>query len=168
MDEQPKVREKRCPKCGQRKPITDFPVARDMPDGHQAYCKPCKNALGRRRREINVSARLRHHFSTRIASQLGEHAPEGLVKDLPRYLGYSLNELAAYLRKDLMEREGKSLRKALNEGYHIDHIHPLSRYKVLTDKGVDWDVFRACWAMSNLKAIPAADNLAKGAKIIGD
>ncbi len=30
---------------------------------------------------------------------------------------------------------------------------------------VDWDEFKRCWAMTNLSAIPADENLKKGAKV---
>jgi len=57
----------------------------------------------------------------------------------------------------------------LEEGYHIDHIHPLSKFKVVVRSQqqvefVDWDAFKKCWAMENLRAIPATENLQKGAK----
>ena len=65
------------------------------------------------------------------------------------------------------------LRKCLNEGWHIDHIYPLSKFNVIPkgrekDATVDWDEFKKCWAISNLVAIPAEENLAKGAKVTAD
>jgi hypothetical protein len=61
------------------------------------------------------------------------------------------------------------LKDALNEGYHIDHIRPLSLYPVVRKvmggtEEVDWEVFRACWRIENLTAIPARENLQKGAR----
>lgn len=33
--------EKTCPRCGELKPVTDFPRNRSRPDGRGAYCRPC-------------------------------------------------------------------------------------------------------------------------------
>ena len=117
-------------------------------------------------REKNVTVRIRHHTATRCTTQLGEHAPEGFVRDLEDYLGYKIKTLVRHLSKDLKDRKGhtRKLRDALNEGYHVDHVRPLSSFPVVSDLGVDWDAFRECWAVENLSAIPASENLAKGAK----
>ncbi len=39
--------ERHCPRCGERKPITDFPRNRSRPDGRGAYCLVCNNASNR-------------------------------------------------------------------------------------------------------------------------
>ena len=167
------TRIKKCLKCGEKKPLSEFGKHEDSEDGHQSYCKACKNALGKRRQQKNVAAWLRHHMSTRITTQLGNACPSGLTRDIETHLGYTLQSLVHHLRQELQGREpGKSLRRALvEEGYHVDHIHPLSRFPVLVEAEegvggvvVDWQAFRKCWAMSNLRAIPAEENLAKGAK----
>jgi len=145
-------------------------------DGLQSICFACKNIANNKARDTNVTARIRHHTGTRCLTQLGPiHTPKNFVANLEDYLGYRISTLVKHLSSDLKEREGKGrkLRDALQEGYHIDHIHPLSKYKVLIpidgDPGrlyrVDWDEFRRCWALENLSAIPGAENLAKGAKV---
>ncbi len=154
----------KCTRCGEIKTYADFGKNAASSTGYQSYCKACKNNLGTIRRKRNVSARLRHHFATRIKSQLGKFCPSRMTFNLHKHLGYKFTELKAALAADLMAREGKSLRIALEEGYHIDHIKPLSSYKVLNEDGVDWEEFQRCWAISNLRAIPAEENLAKGAK----
>ncbi len=145
----------------------------DNADGYQVICYQCKGVANTAARNKNVAYRLRHHTGTRCLTQLGEHTPEGFVKDLEKYLGYKITALVKYLRKDLKEREGpkRKLRDALNENYHVDHIKPLSSFRILTTETepnegvkVDWDAFRECWAMTNLQAIPGEENLAKGAK----
>jgi len=140
-------------------------------DGLQSICFACKNIANTKSRERNVTARIRHHTGTRCLTQLGkEHAPPKFVANLEDYLGYTIRTLVRHLSADLKEREGKSrkLRDALNEGYHIDHRKPLSSFKVIRKSQeqqdvVDWDAFRRCWAIENLRAIPAEENLAKGA-----
>ncbi len=144
----------------------------DNADGYQVICYQCKGVANTAARNKNVAFRIRHHTGTRCLTQLGEHAPDNFVKNLEKHLGYKIRSLVKYLRRELKEREGlkRSLRDALNEGYHIDHKVPLSSFKVIrigsdgAGDVVDWDTFQECWAMTNLRAIPAEENLAKGAK----
>lgn len=39
---------KKCSKCKQLKPYSDYTVAVDKKDGCQSYCKPCKSSHDRR------------------------------------------------------------------------------------------------------------------------
>ncbi len=153
-------------------------------DGLQSICFGCKNTANNDARNRNVNTRIRHHTATRCKTQLGDLLPSGFTKDIEDYLGYKILHLVRHLRERLREREGpdRSLRKALNEGYHIDHVVPLHTFQVIVadeDKllaqKVDWEEFRRCWAITNLEAIPAQENLQKGgtvaeaeAKQIGD
>ena len=173
---------KKCIKCRNWKPREDITLengevkkkgfgAHNSSDGLQSICFACKNVANTKSRERNVSARIRHHTATRCLTQLGELAPKNFTKDLEEFLGYKIRALTKHLVADLKDREGptRKLRDALNEGYHIDHIRPLSSFNVcvMSQQGehhVDWDQFRLCWDMDNLAAIPAAENLAKGAK----
>ncbi|MEE8598171.1 MAG: hypothetical protein V3S69_01380, partial [Dehalococcoidales bacterium] len=144
-------------------------------DGLQSICFKCKGVMNKKAREKNVGARIRHHTATRCLTQLAELAPQGFTENLEEHLGYTIRALTKALRVDLKKREGpkRKLRDALNEGYHIDHIRPLSSFPVVYQdknaiKHVDWDVFRECWAMSNLSAIPASENLEKGASYVSE
>ena len=140
-------------------------------DGLQSICFGCKGKMNKLAREKNPVARVRHHTATRCLTQLGDLAPDKFTENLEGHLGYKIRALVKALGKDLKDREGpqRKLRDALNEGYHIDHIRPLSSFDVTyRDKNqiecVDWDIFRECWAISNLSAITAEENLEKGAK----
>ncbi len=141
-------------------------------DGLQSICFACKNVANTKSRERNVTSRIRHHTGTRCLTQLGKDlTPKEFVKNLEDYLGYKIIALTRHLGADLKEREGKKrkLRDALNDGYHIDHIKPLSSFKVIRkskeqEDVVDWEAFRRCWAIENLRAIPAEENLAKGSQ----
>lgn len=184
---------KKCIKCRNWKPKEDitlpdgtkkekaFGPHADSQDGYQVICYACKNIANTKAREKNVVARIRHHTATRCLTQLGVLAPENFTTEMEDYLGYRIRALVKALGKDLKEREGshRKLRDALNEGYHIDHIRPLSSFPIFmseelaanlgTKEGdIDWTAFRDCWAISNLRAIPAEENLAKGAQHIGE
>ena len=106
----------------------------DSSDGLQSICFFCKNAMNIAARSMNVTARIRHHTGTRCLTQLGKKlTPPKFVANLEDYLGYKFPTLVKALSKDLKEREGpkRKLRDALNEGYHIDHIIPLSSFQVI-------------------------------------
>lgn len=178
----PSVRtHKKCIKCREwkpREPVFDeagnqiepkgFGSHPDSQDGLQTICQPCKSKMNIKSRNRNVTARIRHHTSTRCLAQLGEHAPSNFTANLEEHLGYSIRKLVRHLSQDLKEREGKRRRlvQALDEGYHIDHIYPLSRFPVVRDGKVNWEEFRRCWDPANLSAIPAQENLQKGAKVL--
>lgn len=105
-------------------------------------------------------------MSTRCLTQLGSLAPEGFTARMDSYLGYSMPELVRGLSERLKQDfPDKRLRDCLNEGWHVDHIYPLSKFDVLVNGEVNWKEFRRCWAINNLRAIPAEDNLKKGAKV---
>ncbi len=160
---------KRCIKCRDVKEMNDFGTHPDQADGHQVICKVCKNIAATKRRNQNVPKRLHHHIATRVTSQLGSLCPPDVTARLEEFLGYTMVQLVKHLRRDLANKyPGKKLRDVLNEGWHVDHIYPLSRYPVCGEAGIDWTVFKRCWKMTNLSAIPAADNLAKGAKVLTD
>jgi hypothetical protein len=38
---------KRCPDCGETKPLEQFPRNKNSKDGRHTYCKPCHNARGK-------------------------------------------------------------------------------------------------------------------------
>ena len=158
------LRMKKCPKCGTKNPRTSefFAKHSTSGDGLSSYCKKCRNAMRKRKGVTNIRLRLKHHISTRVAKQC-QDLPENYVRELEKYLGYRITELRVALNAELVARENMTLKEAFIEGYHLDHIHPLSRYavKYITDES-----FRACWAIDNLRMIPAEENLAKGAKVL--
>jgi 5-methylcytosine-specific restriction endonuclease McrA len=77
---------------------------------------------------------------------------------------------------DLVDYDKKQLyihlTKTLPDGYtwsdflagklHIDHIIPISAFNFSKPEHID---FKRCWALSNLRLIPAKENLIKSNKI---
>lgn len=153
-----------CVKCKLAKPKGRFPPHKDTKDGLASYCKDCRAVLRKKRNETNMEARIKHHFAARMTKDFGtDTIPPALVKNMSQYLGYPVQLLVGYLDHDIQEREGISLQEAMDRGYHIDHIKPLSSFGV---KSITDLAFKECWAMTNLRVIPAIDNLKKGAKDI--
>ena len=52
------VENKRCPRCGEVKPLTDWSRNRSQRSGYGTYCKPCHN-------EVVRNNRIKHYGSTR-------------------------------------------------------------------------------------------------------
>lgn len=177
------TRLKKCAGCGEKKVRTDFPLHSGSSDGFASYCKSCKNDMHSKRRKDRPEFRLKHHMATRVIKQLkdaeaatasnrsnpaqerSDSTPQPLrsiTRDLELYLGYSIKALCRHLESDLQDRDGITLKESFNRDYHLDHIYPLSKFdvKLPTDQS-----FRDCWAMDNLKMIPAAENIAKSDKV---
>ena len=56
---------KRCPSCGETKPLDDFPRNKRSPDGRAFYCKPCHNRKGRESRERRHGSTRSYHLKAR-------------------------------------------------------------------------------------------------------
>lgn len=74
-------------------------------------------------------------------------------------LGYTAHDLRRHLERQF----------APGMGWHnmsewaIDHIIPVAAFDIAS---VDCPEFKACWALTNLRPLWAADNQAKGAKVL--
>jgi len=79
---------------------------------------------------------------------------EGLV-------GYSLDDLMKRLKSTIPKNY--TWNDFLDGKLHVDHIIPISAYKF--DKAEDFQ-FGECWALNNLRLLPAKENISKGDKII--
>lgn len=159
----PTGKTKVCTKCKLPKPLDRFPPHPDTADGLAAWCKDCRAVLRKRRNQNNMGARLKHHFAARMTQQLvdaGVKKVPPLVAEMESYLGYKMIDLVRHLDGDIQEREGMTLKEAFDKGYHVDHITPLSKFPLTA---IGDETFRQCWAIDNLRAIPATDNLKKGA-----
>lgn len=82
--------------------------------------------------------------------------------------GKHWEDLVGYTLKDLIKR----LKITMPKGYtwqdfhegklHIDHIIPKSVFNYTKPEHAD---FKCCWALSNLRLLPAKENIIKGAKL---
>src|SRR5215472_8722554 len=56
---------KRCPDCGETKPLEDFPRNKNAKDGRHTYCKPCHNARGKETSERLYGGTRHYHLRHR-------------------------------------------------------------------------------------------------------
>lgn len=75
-------------------------------------------------------------------------------------VGYNLNDLIKHLKKTMPE--GYSWQDYLEGKLHIDHIIPISVYNFNKPEHAD---FKRCWALNNLRLLPAKENLEKNNKL---
>ena len=157
----------KCSNCGKIKPLLAFGPNKTSSTGRQTHCRDCKNANFKKNMRQNLSLYINHHFSSRISVNLGNLCPDDIHTRLEHYLGYKLSHLVHKLDKGCLKTYGFNLKVAIHDhDFHIDHVKPLVYFHVINELGVDWSVFRLCWAMDNLEAIPAAVNLSKGSRYI--
>lgn len=77
-------------------------------------------------------------------------------------VGYTVAELEERLRSTMPE--GCTWQDFMDGKLHIDHIIPMSMYNYKTPEDED---FKRCWALDNLRLLPAIENMKKGNKLDG-
>jgi len=99
---------------------------------------------------VRVSVNISNAMRKSVRSDKGGRAWETLV-------GYALAELISHLEARFVD----GMTWANYGEWHIDHVRPVASFSITS---VECDDFRACWSLSNLQPLWAADNIAKGAR----
>ena len=82
-------------------------------------------------------------------------------KYLKLLAGYNWNSLMKHLKKTIPE--GYNWNDYLEGKLHLDHIDPISAFNFSKPEHTD---FKRCWALSNLRLLPAKENIAKSNKLV--
>jgi hypothetical protein len=170
---------KSCNRCGERKPLDAFRQRQESPDGHTNTCKECLRGddaayrarypelVKKRRREWArdnpeydrlVQAERRNNSETKDAYKrhYAAHYPELMAKWAKRRADRlkatppwfdAHKALAIYKQADRMRKAGFDV--------HVDHVLPLRGRAVC-----------GLHVHTNLRIIKAAENLAKGNKVL--
>lgn len=120
--------------------------------------RTCCNKYKKFRLLTDSKFRLNHQFSGAIRRSLKGN------KDGIKWINlvdYNLNDLIKRLKQTIPK--DFSWQDFLNGDLHIDHIIPINAFEF--DKSEDFQ-FRECWALNNLRLLPAMENIKKGTKII--
>lgn len=114
--------------------------------------------------EFVISERIRRQV-TKKARKLGVHDKlrSALVRggespSIMAHLGYTIAELRSHIERQFTK--GMTWKRFMSGDIHIDHIMPVSSFNLASDEEVS-----ACWAITNLMPLWAADNLAKSNRI---
>ena len=175
---------KKCTQCGTVYPRTDqyFPSSHPSNfsrDGLASICRQCttkrtaewrKRNPERRRENSRKSIRekRKNDPNFRVKDAIGKQIHDALrrkkggVRSFKK-LSYTPEALRHHLERQFSE--GMNWDNYGKEGWHIDHIVPISSFKLVTENGkVDWDEVALCWALTNLRPLWAKDNLSKAFK----
>lgn len=113
MSERKRTRRKRCPRCGEVKPLDDYYIDRSQPDGHTNWCTPCKYAANKKYRQSAPP--------TLKESQ----RKSGLKSKLKRY-GISESQYSELLESQSNKCAICKSQLDMFRGTHIDHCHTSS------------------------------------------
>lgn len=111
---------KRCPKCGDHKPFSEFNKNGHHKTGFQSYCRPCENAIHRKYQK----------------------SPKGKISGRNRQLRANFGITLADYEKMLLEQDGKCANSACRTSkpggmgvFHVDHDHITKKVRGLLCQG---------------------------------
>jgi len=111
-----------------------------------------------KKRATDLKYNLSKNISRAIRLSLNNNSKAG--RHWEDIVGYSLGSLIKRLKKTLPK--GYTWDDYNNGKLHIDHIVPISAHNYTKPENPD---FKKCWALKNLRLLPAKENIAKGAKL---
>lgn len=137
-------------------------VRRKRREQYAAYYKPKVLATNRRCVAERIKSDIVFRISTRLRSRLGAALKRCPKKGSAiRDLGCSIEQLKIYLASKFSH--GMSWENYGRNGWHIDHIKPLSLFDL-----TDANELRAACHFTNLQPLWALDNIRKGASAVGE
>ena len=105
------------------------------------------------KRKTNLKYNLNHKISGEIYKSLKRNKNGWHWEIL---VGYTLDSLIKHLKKTMPE--GYSWQDYMEGKLHIDHKIPISAFNFTKSEHID---FKRCWALSNLRLLPARENIIK-------
>ena len=113
----------------------------------------------RRRYAASPKYNLHGRMSAMVASTLKRGGGKG-GQSWTKLVGYTAADLQKHLQKTMPA--GFSWQDYMDARLHIDHIIPVSAFHFSQPSDHD---FQRCWALKNLRLLPASENMSKGAKL---
>jgi len=114
-----------------------------------------------------VSAYQKHRYATDPRYALCQRARSAANKAINglnatgffRHMPYTRDEFVAHLISTLPP-DTDPAEICDGDKWHIDHIRPMASFEF--EGGKDGEDWQRCWALANLRMLPAAENMAKG------
>lgn len=130
--------EKRCPRCKETKPLSDFGVDRRNKDGHNLYCKLCKKKYNDEQKEYRLKYYAQYHKDHRVDEMEYSHNyrkehPENCRKICANHrtrlssAGDKITTPEIQRCLDFFNNECAYSGVPLPKDYHLDHIVPISK-----------------------------------------
>ena len=163
---------KRCAnsKCNEWKDRSEFNSNKKAKDGLSWQCRDCEHKRGEKYYQDNkekVFASLRKRRNTpeyilqaRIRANLRRALKAKKNKKSIEYIGCSIPELKRHFEENYFNDE---INWDTMDTWHIDHIIPIAVFDHSDEKEI-----LKCWHYTNLRPLPAKENLRKGSKIPQD
>lgn len=104
--------------------------------------------------KFNLTGRIRSAISLSLKSNKPRGSWELIV-------GYNVNDLTKHLIKTMPK--GYNWEDYINTKLVVDHIIPISAFNFSKPEHIN---FKRCWALSNLRLLPARENILKSNKLI--
>ena len=111
------------------------------------------NQWGRNKHRIDMKFNLNHKMRYAIWKSLKGNKNG---RSWGTLVDYSIDKLMKHLKKTLPI--GYTWQDYMNGGLHVDHILPIRLFQFQTPEDKE---FKDCWALYNLRLLPAKDNLLK-------
>lgn len=122
---------------------------KDNPDWYRQYAK------NKRRTD------LKYNLNYKMGKNIGKALKGNKAGRSWEFLtGYTLAELIERLNETMPV--GYAWKDYLNGDLHIDHIIPISAFNFNCPEHID---FKRCWALENLRLLPAKENMIKHNKL---
>jgi len=132
----------------------------EMVEAHAKYYQENKNRRNKNQRN-RIKNDLRYNLNRRVSAMMRNSLRENKAgRHWEDLIGYTLTDLIKHLNKTMPE--GYTWQNCLNGKLHIDHIIPISAFNFSTPEHTD---FKRCWALKNLRLLPAEENLRKNNKL---
>jgi len=136
-----------------------------MKEKHRQYCSNNLERVRKYKRQwIKIKCKtdlkfcLNHRISKAIRRSLRGTKNDRHWEDL---VGWNVKDLEKRLIKTMPK--GYTWKDFKNGKLHIDHIIPVSAFNFFKPEHID---FKRCWALKNLRLLPAEENLAKKDKLV--
>jgi len=114
----------------------------------------------RERQKQDIKFILNSRMKAEISGNLKRRGSHKQGREWEKLVGYNSKELKKRLKKTMPE--GYTWQDFLSGELHIDHIIPVKVFNFTRPEHTD---FKRCWALSNLRLLPAKENLTKGARL---
>jgi hypothetical protein len=153
---------KKCPGCGEIKPLSSFNKDKTRKDGHQRICKTCQRLYykeycqNNRDRELQRFKEYRQNNRGRILQRHKEYHqnnPDKVRAKSAHRRATKRNATPPWVDKAVIEAiyaEALWLQDFTGEPYHVDHIVPLKS-----------DFVCGLHVPANLQTLPGVENIAK-------
>ena len=101
---------------------------------------------------------LKDRLSSNLYQNLKQFTKEGKTFSSSKY-GIDYSAIISSLEKEAEEVHGKNIGQLMEEGYHVDHIIPVSNYNLEDPEEVG-----RCYHPDNLRWLPGEENKSRGNK----